>query len=52
MDPRRRTLLRVTVPDDVALPTERFVEQLMGRKPEERLAFIQERADTAVELDI
>ena len=52
MDPRRRTLLRVMVPDDAVLPTERFVEQLMGRKPEERLAFIQERADTAVELDI
>lgn len=52
MDPARRTLLRV-----VALPEERaatrdMVERLMGRRPELRFAFIQERAHTVVDLDI
>jgi topoisomerase IV subunit B len=56
MDPKRRTLLRVTVPlahdtADVA-DTERRVESLMGRKPELRLAFIQENAKFATELDV
>jgi topoisomerase IV subunit B len=56
MDPKRRTLLRVTVPHahdaaDVA-DTERRVESLMGRKPELRLAFIQENAKFATELDV
>ncbi len=52
MDPTRRTLLRV-----VALPEERaktrdMVERLMGRRPELRFAFIQERAHTVEDLDI
>lgn len=52
MDPARRTLLRV-----VALPEERaktrdMVERLMGRRPELRFAFIQERAHTVEDLDI
>ncbi len=46
MDPRKRTLLKV-----VALPEERalnndLVESLMGRRPELRFQFIQERAKT------
>ncbi|NQV54422.1 MAG: DNA topoisomerase IV subunit B, partial [Rhodospirillales bacterium] len=51
MHPDTRTLLRVTVPlrhtDDEkreARETELLVEQLMGKKPELRLAFIQEHA--------
>ncbi|MEX2629927.1 MAG: DNA topoisomerase IV subunit B [Tistlia sp.] len=52
MDPKRRTLLRVVVNeaaslDDPALgirDTAERVEQLMGRKPELRFAFIQEHA--------
>jgi topoisomerase-4 subunit B len=54
MDPKKRTLLRVTV-----LPEERpeagdTIERLMGNKPEARFAFIQERAAFASEeaLDI
>jgi topoisomerase-4 subunit B len=51
MNPETRTLLRVTLPlrhtDDEkkeAKQTADLVEQLMGRKPELRLAFIQEHA--------
>jgi topoisomerase-4 subunit B len=51
MDPKNRTLLRVTITDDDTLDvqaahdeTENRVEQLMGRKPELRFAFIQDRA--------
>lgn len=56
MDPKRRTLLRVTVPHAhetvERAETEERVESLMGRKPELRLAFIQERAKFATELDV
>src|SRR5271166_3443788 len=52
MDPAKRTLLKV-----VALPEERattndLVESLMGRRPELRFAFIQERARTVEEVDV
>jgi topoisomerase-4 subunit B len=52
MDPAKRTLLKV-----VALPEERartndLVESLMGRRPELRFQFIQERAKTVSDLDI
>ena len=52
MDPAHRTLLRVTVPGPREKPTASLVEQLMGRKPELRLAYIQEHADQAGELDV
>ena len=47
MDPVRRTLVRVTVPEPQeaeAEATRCLVERLMGRKAELRFAFIQERA--------
>jgi topoisomerase IV subunit B len=49
MDPRKRTLLRVVLLDDAKKDTEKSVERLMGTKPEERFAFIQERAEFADE---
>jgi topoisomerase-4 subunit B len=49
MDPRKRTLLRVTLLPDDQKATEKSVERLMGTKPEERFAFIQERAEFANE---
>ena len=59
MDPDKRTLLRVHIPDAMdpsqradAKATAKLVEQLMGRKPEERFKFIQERAHFVGELDI
>ena len=57
MDPRKRVLLRVEVPDikDDAKESKRtakLVESLMGRKPELRLAYIQENAKFAHDLDV
>ncbi len=52
MDPRRRTLLRVTLPTDLRAETSELVESLMGRRPELRFQFIQERAPSVTELDI
>ncbi len=59
MDPSKRVLLRVEIPDAMnpeqrsdAKATAKLVEQLMGRKPEERFKFIQERAQFAGDLDI
>jgi topoisomerase IV subunit B len=58
MDPEKRTLLRVTIPDAAnaaqeAKRTATLVEDLMGRKPERRLAFIQKNAHSAIEnLDV
>ena len=57
MDPAKRTLVRVTVPaaDAAAQEIKRtatLVEDLMGRKPERRLAFIQKNAHTVADLDV
>lgn len=50
MDPAQRTLLRVEIAHDTA--TARRVEELMGRHPESRIAFIQTGAGTAAALDL
>jgi topoisomerase-4 subunit B len=54
MDPRKRTLLRVTLATDDRGATADSVERLMGTKAEARFEFIQERAEFASteELDI
>jgi len=55
MDPKSRTLLRVTLPEDgksTHKHTMELVESLMGRKPELRYAFIQERAQFVRDLDV
>jgi topoisomerase IV subunit B len=57
MDPAKRVLLRVEVADgkDDAKEikrTAKLVESLMGRKPELRLAFIQENAKFVRDLDV
>jgi topoisomerase-4 subunit B len=59
MDPGKRTLLRVVVPDrtdaktkTAARKTADLVESLMGRKPELRFAFIQENAKFVRDLDV
>ncbi|MDZ4370586.1 MAG: DNA topoisomerase IV subunit B [Phenylobacterium sp.] len=52
MDPKTRTLARVTLPRAEEV-VEDLVERLMGRKPEARFQFIQENAEFAVaDLDI
>jgi len=60
MAPDKRSLMRVIIPQDEldsgmalkATATGRLVERLMGKKPEERFAFIQENARFAQEIDI
>ena len=55
MNPKKRTLLRITLPDDGKSEhqhTMDLVESLMGRKPELRYAFIQERAQFVRDLDV
>ena len=54
MDPRKRHLLRIGLEDAARAATARTVEQLMGNKPEDRFAFISERAQFVSEegLDI
>ncbi|MBU0723597.1 MAG: DNA topoisomerase IV subunit B [Alphaproteobacteria bacterium] len=59
MDPDKRVLLRVMIPDqrdieqrDAAKDTATLVESLMGRKPELRLAFIQDNAKFVRDLDL
>ncbi len=44
MDPARRQLLQVRVEDLEGKPVAQLVEELMGRRPELRLAFIQQNA--------
>jgi topoisomerase-4 subunit B len=63
MDVTKRTLLKIGVPtaadtDDGVdgrremMRTATLVEDLMGRKPEKRYAFIQENAKFARDLDV
>ena len=62
MDPAKRTLLRVLLPDryakrqrrsrQAARKTADLVETLMGRKPELRFEFIQENAKFVKEVDV
>ncbi len=52
MNPARRTLLKVVAPPDERARTAELVESLMGRKPELRFQFIQERARTVQEVDV
>jgi topoisomerase IV subunit B len=55
MDRAQRTLLRVTLPEAGARDfknTVTLVESLMGRKPELRYQFIQERAQFVRDLDV
>jgi topoisomerase-4 subunit B len=52
MDPRRRTLLRVSVVEGDKAAVSEAVNALMGSKPELRFRFIQERAAFAKDLDI
>jgi topoisomerase-4 subunit B len=52
MDPAKRTLLKVVALETEREKTNELVESLMGRKPELRFAFIQERAKTVSEADV
>jgi len=52
MDPKRRVLLQVGVAADDRATTNTLVESLMGRRPELRFQFIQDRARTVEEVDV
>jgi topoisomerase IV subunit B len=56
MDPKQRTVLRVTLPDQKERgdykKTVTLVESLMGRKPELRFDFIQKNAKFVRDLDV
>jgi DNA gyrase subunit B len=52
LDPTRRRLLRVVIPDDDRPYTDRTVSDLMGKEPEARFKFIMEEAYTAKDIDI
>ena len=52
MDPTKRTLLKVVAAPEERAATNELVESLMGRRPELRFAFIQERAKTVEEVDV
>ena len=56
MDPRSRTLARITLPDSLDELTEmkpaELIDTLMGKKAEHRFKFIQDNAQFAEELDI
>jgi topoisomerase-4 subunit B len=52
MDPARRQLLQVRLDMCEDKPTAELVEELMGRRPELRLAFIQRNAGLVQQLDV
>jgi len=52
MDPSKRTLLKVMAAPEDRAATNNLVENLMGRRPELRFAFIQEHAKTVTEVDV
>jgi DNA gyrase subunit B len=52
LDPARRRLLRVVVPDEDRPYTESTVTELMGKEPEARFRFIMAEAYTAKDIDI
>jgi topoisomerase-4 subunit B len=52
MDPAKRTLARVILPEGGETSAAELVEALMGKRPEARLKFIQENADVIDALDV
>ena len=52
MDPRTRTLARITLDVDEMATTESLVETLMGKRSELRYEYIQEHAQFVEEVDI
>jgi DNA gyrase subunit B len=52
LDPTRRRLLSVVVPENDRPYTESTVSDLMGKEPEARFKFIMAEAYTAKDIDI
>lgn len=52
LDPLRRRLLKVTIPEDARLAVETTISELMGRDPAARFHFVTHNAHEADALDI
>ncbi len=52
LDPRRRQLLRVTIPDGERVATEQTIVDLMGRDPAPRFREIMDHSDEVEEVDV
>ena len=52
MNPKTRTLIRVTIDEDTPGETGDLVERLMGKKPELRFEYIQENARFVEDVDV
>ena len=52
LDPNKRRLLQVAVPDEVRLTTDRIISRLMGKDASARYDFIVSHADQVDELDV
>jgi len=52
MDPKTRVLEQIQIDPETGQIVRELVEGLMGRKPESRLAFIQENAELVKDLDV
>ena len=52
MDPKTRVLEQIRIDPETGQIVRELVEGLMGRKPESRLAFIQENAELVKDLDV
>ena len=52
LDPRRRRLLKVEVPEDKTFVTDQTINELMGKDPKARFSLIMDGAKDVQELDI
>ena len=52
MDPKTRILEQIRIDPETGQIVKELVEGLMGRKPESRLAFIQNNAELVTDLDV
>ena len=52
LDPRKRRLLRVTIPDEHLIETEKTIGGLMGKDAKVRFDFIMDNASDAGDLDL
>jgi DNA gyrase subunit B/topoisomerase-4 subunit B len=52
LDPKRRRMLQVSIPDEQQLDTDRIIADLMGRDPAPRLKEILDRLDQVSGLDL
>ena len=52
LDPEKRRLLQVAIPDDDRLATENTISDLMGKDSSARFKFIMEHAAEVEELDV